>query len=135
VSANLDLVRSMFGAWERGEFGSLAWAHPSIEYSVIGGPDPVDSTDLAGMVAWWSDQLHLWEGQHIEAEDYVEIDEDRVLVLTHPQGADSFSGVSVDELGGSAGAHLVHVREGLVWQLVVYWDREDALAALGLERY
>jgi len=37
VSANLDLVRSIYAAVGRGDYGSAGWADPEIEYVVADG--------------------------------------------------------------------------------------------------
>jgi hypothetical protein len=38
TSANLDLVRSIYADWERGEYRSIGWADPEIENEIVGGP-------------------------------------------------------------------------------------------------
>ena len=37
---NVELVRSIFAAWERGDYSSAEWAHPEIELVVADGPTP-----------------------------------------------------------------------------------------------
>src|SRR5690242_3004463 len=131
MSENLDLVRSIFDAWGHGDFSSVAWADPAIEFAIADGPSPGTWRGLAGLVEGWTDLMRAWDELHSEAEDYLELDQERVLVLAHFSGRGRGSGVQISDMR-SNGAGLFHVRGGKVTRHVVYWDRARALADLGL---
>jgi hypothetical protein len=61
-SANVQLVRSIWAAWERGDYRSADWAHPDIELVWADGPRPGTSRGLAGMAAEMRDLLDVWDG-------------------------------------------------------------------------
>jgi ketosteroid isomerase-like protein len=132
MSENLDLVRSILTANERGDYSSTAWAHPDIEFVVADGPSPGRWTGLDGMAEGWLDMANAWEQLRTVADEYRELGVERVLVQVRRSGRGKTSGV---ELGGidSDGAALFHVRDGRVTRLVVYFDRDLALADLGLK--
>ena len=132
TSANLDLVRSIYADWERGDFSSAEWADPDIEYVFAGGPEPGSRTGLTGMAEGWREWLSAWEDYRVEADEYRELDEERVLVLSHYSGRGKTSGLEVGQMR-TDGATLFHVRDGKVMRFVGYWDRDRALADLGLK--
>jgi hypothetical protein len=76
-SANLNLVRSIYGAWERGDYRSVEWAYPEIEFLIADGPAPGAWTGLAGMAAGWRTWVSAWEEFRVEAEEYRELDGER----------------------------------------------------------
>ena len=131
MSANLDLVRSIFADWERGDYSATEWADPEFEYTFADGPHP--GTWIGHMPEGFRDWTSAWEGYRTEAEEYRELDDERVLVLTHDSGRGKASGLDLAEIGPKAAA-LFHVRHDKVTRLVAYFDRDRALADLGLER-
>ena len=133
ASSNVELVRSIFVAWERGDFGWADWAHPEIEYSMADGPQPGAWTGLLGMAEGTRELLSAWEGYRVEALEYRELDGERVLVLLRASGRGRTSGLELAEtVGGSQGANIFHLRSGKVVRLVAYFDSGNALADLGL---
>jgi ketosteroid isomerase-like protein len=131
MSENLDLVRSIFADWERGDFDSVEWADPEIEFEIADGPAPGRWIGLAGMVQGWRDFLGAWEVWRGAAEGYRDLDGERVLVLIVGSGRGKTSGLDAEQIS-ARGANLFYVRNGRVVRLIVYFNRERALADLGL---
>jgi ketosteroid isomerase-like protein len=131
MSENLELVRSIYAAWERRDYVWTAWAAPDLEFDVIGGPAPGHWTGLSGMWEGWREILSAWDDWRSEAIEYRELDDERVLALIRFGGRGKTSGLEVALIGGE-GANVLHVRDGLVTKFVAYWDRNRAFADLGL---
>ncbi len=131
MSANLDLVRSIYADWERGDFSSGEWAHPEVEFVVADGPEPGRWVGPAGMSEGNRTILDGWNEIRLEPEEYRELEGDRVLVLIRHYGRGETSGLEIGKLH-SKGANLFHVHGRKVKRIVVYWDRDRALADLGL---
>ena len=120
---NVEIVRSIYAEWERGDFSSAEWAHPEIEFVVPDGPDPGTWRGLAEMTESWRSQVSAWDAFDAAADEFRELDDERVLVLSHFGGRGKASGLKVEQKG----AELFHLRNGKVTRLVTYWDRDRAL--------
>jgi ketosteroid isomerase-like protein len=124
-------VRSIFARWGRGDFSSTDWAHPDLELVIADGPAPGRWTGVSGMAEAWRDLLSAWEGLRDEPEEYLEIDNERVLVLAHFSGRGNSSGLDIGQIDAE-GAGLFHVRDGKVTKHVVYLECDRALSDVGL---
>jgi ketosteroid isomerase-like protein len=133
VSANLDLLRSIYAAWERGDWTSLEWAHPEIEFVVADGPDPGSWTGIAAMAEAWRDHVSsVFADVRLEVDEYRELDDERVLVLLTFHGRGKLSGLEVGGEMATKAANLVHVRNGKVTRIAIINERERALSELGV---
>jgi ketosteroid isomerase-like protein len=132
VSANLDLVRSICADWERGDFTAAEWADDKIEFVLPDGPDPGSWTGIAAMGEAWGRRISAAESFRIEAEEFRELDDERVLVLTPVSGRSKTTRLDLGQMSRK-GATLFHISNGKVTRLVPYFDRDRALADLGLE--
>ena len=125
------MVRSICTAWDQGDFTTVAWAHPEIEFVLTGGPADGSWTGIAGMAEGWRAWLGAWEDFRAEPDEYRALDGERVLALLRGSARGKTSGVELGRVRTKAAA-LFHVRGDTVTRLVVYFDRERALADLGL---
>jgi ketosteroid isomerase-like protein len=131
ASANLELVRSIHGVWERGDFSSVEWAHPDIEYVQADGPAPGSWIGLAGMAEVFRDFLSAWEEWRVEVDEYLELDGGRVVVLQRFSARGKTSGFEAGRIRTEV-ASVFQIRAGKVTRLVQYFDREQALTDLRL---
>jgi ketosteroid isomerase-like protein len=129
---NVELARSVFAAWARGDYESADWADPRIEAVVADGPSPGAWSGLAGMAEGWGEFLGAWDNfRHERADEYRELDDDRVLVLVQWGGRGKASGLALEQMH-SKGAVLLQMQRGKVTKVVAYLSRERAFADFGL---
>jgi ketosteroid isomerase-like protein len=132
VSENLNLVRSIYADWERGEFDSADWAHPDIEYVSIDGPDPGAWTGTEEMAENFRGWLVLWKDFRLLADEYRLVGTEKVIVLDHYSGRGKTSGLDLGQIQGR-GAWVFQIRAGKVARMARYLDRDRAFADLGMK--
>ena len=104
MSENLQLVHSILAEWERGNVRSVDWAHPRIEYAIADEPGSQVARGVAAMTRTWREFLTVWDDYRVEAHDYRELDDERVLVALRAQGRGKTSGLDISAAGGGRGS-------------------------------
>ena len=128
---NVELVPTICARWEHGDYSSAEWAHPEIEFVEADGPTPGSWRGLAGMAETYRGFLRAWDEVRTDAEEYRDVDREHVLVFTRSSGRGKTSGLELGPISATT-AVLFQFRGGKVTRLVLYWDRDRALADLGL---
>ena len=83
------------------------------------------------MSAAFCEVLSAYRDYRVTAEEFRELDDERVLVLHRYSGVGKTSGLQIGEIA-SKGADVFHLRDGRVTRLALYWECHRALADLGI---
>jgi len=129
VSENLDLVRSIYADWERGDFSSAEWADPEIEFAFVDGPEPGSWMGLQQMSARYGEWLNGWKDFRAEPEELIVVDSARILALVHNSGRGRTSGFDMEQ---QSVANFFEIHDGLVTRIHVYLSPAAALRAAGI---
>jgi hypothetical protein len=131
MCANVELARSIYARWGRGDWSSFDWADPEIEFVIADGPDPQTVRGIDQMVEAWREFLAAFSNYATVGDEFRELEDGRVLVLLTPHGRGKASGV---DLAANQSATVMEMHNGVVARIEIYFNRRNALADLGLER-
>ena len=129
-SSNADLIRPIYEEWSHGNWRTRFDAYdPHMEW---GWSD--EFPDLDGVIEDLRDpnpRLHSWlsgwEHWRVEVDDYLELG-DHVVALVTYHGRGRSSGVEVHQ----EGAHVFELRAGKVVRLEIFANRERAMESFAL---
>ena len=126
----IELLRGVFAEWEKGNFRASAGLLSPDVVSIWGEP-PGDDVVCHGrreVAERFGEFLANWSEFRVEAEEFIELDEDHVLVVARQFGRGKASGVVIDA--------RVHIAWKFAGEKVVgtYWffDRAKVLRVAGL---
>ena len=129
---NVEIVRRLYASWACGELHTADFFDVEMEHSRIGAEVLPglngDFRGLDGFRAATTSYLDALADLRVEAEQIIDLGDDRVLVLSRHTAQGKTSGVPFDhELGD-----LFTLSDGKILRYVSYWDRDEALEAVGL---
>jgi hypothetical protein len=79
-------------------------------------------------IGTWREWIGAWETWVVTPTDFVDVDEERVLIPMKVRARSKTHGVEIS----IEGANLLTIREGKVARLELFLDQSDALEAAGL---
>src|SRR4051812_24208486 len=122
---NVEVVRAIYAAWERGDFSNVAWADPDIEFQI---PDEPPVRGVPAMARAWGEWLRAFDDIALSPEAFHER-ADRVVGVHHFRGQGKRSGIPAQDFSVAC---VFTLRDGKVTQLILYSNNNDALEAAGL---
>jgi ketosteroid isomerase-like protein len=123
---NLEVVRGFLDAYNRGDYeAAFEHFHPEIESRGYEGVVSRGKKEAVSAFHGWREQ---WKWFVSELEEFIELDDDRAVVVCHSRGQGRRSGIEIDMHAGEIWAF----REGKIAGMVLYRSRQEALEAAGL---
>jgi hypothetical protein len=95
-------------------------------------PDPVTCIGPVAMPEAWRNLLSASDDFSVTAQEYREIDAQRILVLVQFRGRTKTGGLELGHIAGR-NASLLDIEHGTVRRLALCWDRDRALTELDLK--
>src|SRR5438046_2699465 len=129
---NVELVRRGWDVWSRGEVdGLFSLLAPDVVYDTTHLRDWPESSYVghAGFRRFLTEWLEVWDAFEVGVDEFVEAPDGRVVALFRQRGLGRRSGLAMDEMR----AQLPTVRDGKAVRIDVYYGRQEALKAVGLE--
>ena len=129
---NVEIVRELYEAFNRGELDAYLWMlDPDFVWQ---GPQEIP--DLAGTYRgaegvrrYLSELMEVFNDYRMVPEEFIDAGGEQVLVLAREGGRGKGSGIAVQT---NPTGHLWTIRDGRPARLESYWERTNALRAVGL---
>jgi ketosteroid isomerase-like protein len=126
---NVETVRRLYAAWERGDFAAEMDSYdPAVELVIDYGPDRISANGVDEMRRVWREQLTLWDFWRPGPIERV-VEHDDHVVVGHSLRGRSKRGLSVESQ--NAGAAFTF-RDGRVIRIVATEHITKTLEAVGL---
>lgn len=126
---DIEVLHDAYAEWARGDFSHADMFTADAEF-VVAGPEPRTYSGRTGVREGWFDFLSAWNDFRTEAEEILEgTGEGVYVVLVHLTARGKESSVPID----ADGANTIVMRDGKIARFEMFWDRDAALAAVGLK--
>jgi ketosteroid isomerase-like protein len=123
----IDAMRAHYEPFVQADFATIH--DPRAVPMGIGTPKQGGTArGFDGFIALWRDFLSAWESWEVTPTDFVDVDEERVLVFMTFVGRSKTHGVDLS----LDGANLMTMRDGKLARLEMFFNRESGVAAAGI---